>query len=82
MNISAAKFQLHPPMASKEKIFDSLCVNLDFWLPWQQIKFSIFDKIHMVGRELLMKHFCKTFVKIPAVRQQQMPISTVSIISQ
>ena len=47
----------------------------------QPIKFSGLDKIHMVGRELLKKHFRKTFVKISAVRQQQMPISTFSIIS-
>ena len=35
----------------------------------------------MVGRKLLKKHFCKAFVKISAVRQQQMPISTFSIMS-
>ena len=35
--------------------------NLAFWLPWQPIKISDLDKIHMVGRGLLQKHFCKTF---------------------
>ena len=40
------------------------------------------DKIHMVGRELLNEHFCKTFVIISAVRWQQMPISTFPIVSQ
>ena len=49
MNISA-RFQLHPPMASEEKIF--VCANLAFRLPWQPIKFSGLDKFHMVGREL------------------------------
>ena len=57
-------------------------VNLAFRLPWQPIKFSDLDKIHIVGKELLKKHFCQTFVKISSVRQQQMPISTFSIRSQ
>ena len=35
--------------------------------------------MHMVGRGLLKEHFCKTFVKISAVRQKQMPISTCPI---
>ena len=81
MNISA-KFQLHPPMASDEKIFYFFFANLGFRLPWQPIKFSGLNKIHTVGRELLKKNFCKTFVKISAVRQPQMPISTFSITSQ
>ena len=29
-----------------------------------------FGQINMLGRELLKKHFCKTFVKISAVRKQ------------
>ena len=80
MNISA-RFPLHPPMASEEKVF-FLRANLAFRLPWQPIKFSGLDKFDMVGRELLKTHFCKTFVEISAERQQQMPISTFSIISQ
>ena len=28
-------------------------------LPWQPIKFSDLDKIHMNRRGLLKKHFCK-----------------------
>ena len=74
MNISA-KFHRHPFMASEEKSFEYmffLCAKLAFRLPWQPIKFSDLDKIHMVARELLKKHFCKTFVKISAVQ----PIST------
>ena len=55
MNIYA-KFQLHPPMAS-EKIFEYFfSENLAFWQP---IKTSYLDKIHMVGRGLLKKHFQK-----------------------
>ena len=57
MNIST-KFQLHP----------SYGANLAFPLPWQLIKFSGLDKIHMVGRGLLKEHFGKIFVKISAVR--------------
>ena len=43
--------------------------NLGFRLPCQPIKISDLDKIHMVGRGLLQKHFSKTFVKISAVTQ-------------
>ena len=41
-----------------------------FQLPWQPIKISDLDKIHMVGRGLLQKHLCKTFFKISAVTQK------------
>ena len=34
------------------------------------IKFSDMDKIHVVGRGLPKKHFCKTVFKIPAVTQK------------
>ena len=44
--------------------------NLAFPLPWLPIKISDLDKIHMVGRGLLLKHFSKTFVKISAVTQK------------
>ena len=51
-------------MASEEMIFlFFLCVNLSFWLP-----FSGLDKIHKFGKGILKEHFCKTFVKISAVR--------------
>ena len=33
---------------------------------WPPIKISDLDKIHMVGRGLLQKHFSKTFLKISA----------------
>ena len=79
MNISA-KFQLHPSMASDKKIFFFVLANLAFRLPWQPIKFSGLDTIHIAGREPLKKHFYKTFVKISAERQPQMPISTFFII--
>ena len=67
MNISA-KFSFIPLMASEEMIFLYFFGNLSFWLPLQPIKFSGLDKIHMLGRGLLKEHFCKTFVKISAVR--------------
>ena len=44
--------------------------NLAFRLPWPPIKISDLDKIHMVGRGLLQKHFSKTFVKISAITQK------------
>ena len=43
--------------------------NLAFRLPWPPIKISDVDKIHMVGRGLLKKHFSKNFVKISAVTE-------------
>ena len=52
MNIYA-KLQLHP--------LNIFFENLAFQLPWQPIQISDLDKIHMVGRGLLQKHFCKTF---------------------
>ena len=44
--------------------------NLAFRLPWPPIKISDLDKIHMVRRGLLQKHFSKTFVEISAVTQK------------
>ena len=62
-------FQLHPPYGFWGDVFLIFCfANVAFWLPWQPIKFSSLDKIHMIGRGLLKEHFCKTFVKISAVR--------------
>ena len=46
-------------MISEEKIFEDFFENLPFMLPWQPIKFSDLDKIHMNRRGLLKKHFCK-----------------------
>ena len=65
MNIYA-KFQLHPQLLRGRFFFFffrkfSLSVAM---------KISDLDKIHMVGRGLLQKHFCKTFVKISAVTQK------------
>ena len=53
---------------SEEKIFEYFFTNLAFQLPWQPIKFRGLDRIHTVSRGLLKEHFCKTFVKISAVR--------------
>ena len=52
------------PLMASEMIFR----KLSFRLPWQPIKFSGLDKIHMFGRGLLKEHLCKTFVKISAMR--------------
>ena len=49
------------PLMASEKIFEYFFENLVFRLPWQPIKISDLDKIHMVCRGLLQKHFCKTF---------------------
>ena len=51
-------------MASEEMSFEYFFGNLAFRLPWQPLKFSGLDKIHMVGRGLFKEHFCKTFDKI------------------
>ena len=61
-----AKFQFHPPplMFSVEKSFEYFFENVPFMLPWQPIKFSDLDKIHMNRRELLKKHFCKKNLNI------------------
>ena len=40
--------------------------KLTFHLPWQLIKFSSLDIIHIVVRGLLKEHYCKAFVKIPS----------------
>ena len=65
-----AKFQLHPFNDFWKDFWIFFSKNLAFWLAWQPIKISDFDKIHMVGRGLLQEHFCKTFVKISAVTQK------------
>ena len=46
-------------------VFFFVVANLTFRLPWQPVSL---DKIHMLGRGLPKEHFCKTFVKISAVR--------------
>ena len=46
-------------MISEEKIFEYLFENLSFMLPWQPIKLSDLDKIHMNRRGLLKKLLCK-----------------------
>ena len=64
VNISA-KFQLHTPYGFWDD-FEKLLANLAFLLPWQPIKFSGLDKIHIFDIGLLKEQFCKTFVKLPA----------------
>ena len=51
-------------MASEEKIFEYFLENFPFMLPWQPIKFSDLDKIHMNRRGLLKKHFCQKNLNI------------------
>ena len=53
MNMSAN------PLMISEEMFYYFFKNLPFMLPWQPIKFSDLDKIHMNHRGLLKKHFCK-----------------------
>ena len=65
-------FSFIPHVASEKKIFECFFSpeNLAFQLLWPPIKISDLDKIHMLGRGLLQKHFSKTFVKISAVTQK------------
>ena len=67
MSIST-KFQLHSPYGFCVDDFLTFFSYLAFLLPWQPIKFSCLDKIHIFGKGLFKKHFSKTFVKISAVR--------------
>ena len=54
-----AKFQLHSPYGFwGEDVLIFFFENLPFMLPWQPIKFSDLDNIHMNRRGLLKKHFC------------------------
>ena len=55
------KFLLHPPYGIWGENFSIFFRNLPFMLPWQPIKFSDLDKIHMNRRGPLNEHFCKTF---------------------
>ena len=54
-----AKFMLRPPYGFWGEDFCIFFENLPFMLPWQPIKFSDLDKIHMNRRGLLKKRFCK-----------------------
>ena len=57
-------FTFTPLTISEEKIFEYFFENIPFMLPWQPIKSSDLDKIHMNRRELLNKHFCKKNLNI------------------
>ena len=55
-----AKFQFHPSYDFwGEDFWIFFFENLTFMLPWQPIKFSDLDKIHLNSRGLLKQHFCK-----------------------
>ena len=66
-----AKFYFIPLMASEEKIFNIffLKFSLSVAMTTNQNQ-AYLDKIHMVGKGLLQKHFCKTFFKTSAVTQK------------
>ena len=71
MNMCAKVSALSPKWLLRRRFFYFYFFeNLVFRLPWPPIKISDLDKIHMVGRGLLQKHFSKTFVKISAVTQK------------
>ena len=55
--------------------------KLTFRLPWQLIKFSSLDLIHMVVRGLLKEHYCKAFVKIPKTDRNKGLLSLFPIIN-
>ena len=52
-------FSFIPQTASEELTFEYFFKNLHFMLPWQPVRFSDLDKIHVNRRGLLEKHFCK-----------------------
>ena len=52
-------FSFIPLTISEEKNFEYFFENLLFMLTRQPIKFSDLNKIHMNGRGLFKKHFCK-----------------------
>ena len=60
-------------MASEEKISECFFffANLMFLLPWQPIKISSLDKIHMYHWGLLQEQFYKTFVQISPTGQKK-----------
>ena len=67
MNISA-KFQLRPPSGFWGDDFLKFVRKFSLSVAIATSQYSGLDKIHIFGREPLRKHFCKTVVKISAVR--------------
>ena len=65
---TSASFNFIPHIAV-EMIFEYILFSiLGFRLPWKPINFRGLDKNNTFGRGQLTEHFCKTFVKISAVR--------------
>ena len=62
-----AKFQFHPPYGRIFFFFRKFSLSAAMATNQNQ---RLGQKIHMVGRGLLQKHFCKTFFKISAVTQK------------
>ena len=60
MNIYA-KLRLHPTYGFWEE---------DFWIFFRKFSISVAMATNYNHRELIQKHFCKTFVKISAVTQK------------
>ena len=61
-------FSFIPLPISEEKIFEYFFENLPFYVAMATNQISDLDKIHMNRRGLLKEHFCKTFVKLSAMR--------------
>ena len=74
-------FSFIPLMASEKKIFKYFFKKFSLSVAMATNQNQQFGQIHMVGKGLLQKHFCKTFFKTCAVTQKQIPISTFPIIS-
>ena len=62
-------FSFIPLMASEKKSFEYLFRKFTLYVVMATNQISDLDKIHMNRRGLLEKNFCKTFVKISAMRQ-------------
>ena len=60
-------FSFIPLMTSEKKIFKYFFWKFNISVA-MTIKINDLDKTHMDCRGLLQEHFCKTFVKISAVR--------------
>ena len=57
-------------MASEKKIFEYFLKNFSLSVAMTTNQNQCLDKIHMAGKGLLQKHFCKTFFKTSAVTQK------------
>ena len=58
------------PLMASEKIFEYFFPKFSLLVAMATNQNQRFGQIHMVGRGLLQKHFCKTFFTISAVTQK------------